>query len=457
MNTAMPSLRTVRFAALSALALSSLTTDAFAQQRRVGPMPSLAPLVEQVAPAVVNISVSGSVPTGNPLSNDPLFRRFFDFEMPDERPFQSAGSGVIIDAENGYLLTNHHVVENASEISITTVDNRSLVATVVGSDAGSDLAVLKVEETDLTEIDFADPDSLAVGDYVVAIGNPFGFSNTVTAGIVSGLGRRGLNPDAYEDFIQTDASINPGNSGGALVNLDGRLVGINSAIISRGGGNIGIGFAIPVDMVRSVMDQLIEFGEVRRGLLGVQIQTLTSDQAETLGLPGTNGALVTAVTAGSAAEQAGIEIDDFITSVDGGPIQDSRELRNTIGLMRPGRRVEVGLLRNGAELTVEAELGTLVADGGSAAAPPPSAAEPVFEGVELTTGAADNGADGLVVTGVEAGSPAAERGLRVGDVITFVNRQRVRSIAEAREITSDTSTIILQVQRGPRALLILLR
>jgi len=442
----------------SLIAAGSLlaVTTASAQQRQVGPMPSLAPLVERVAPAVVNISVSGSVQTDNPLANDPLFRRFFEFEIPQERPFQSAGSGVIIDAKNGYLLTNHHVIENASDITITTLDNRALKASVIGSDAGSDLAVLQVEDGDLTEIEFADPDQLKVGDYVVAIGNPFGFSNTVTAGIVSGLGRRGLNPDAYEDFIQTDASINPGNSGGALVNLNGELVGINSAIISRGGGNIGIGFAIPVGMVRAVMDQLIEFGEVRRGLLGVQIMTLTIDQAETLGLPDTNGALVTMVNPGSAAEDAGIVIDDFITSINGDPVTDSSALRNMIGLMRPGSRVDVGFLRNGVEQTVSAVLGTLVA-GSAPAEPEAEPLEPVFEGVELQPGQADNGADGLAVVAVAENSVAANRGLRQGDVITFINRQRVRSLAEARQITADASTIILQVQRGPRALLILLR
>ena len=218
-----------RGAALLLLLGALAAGQAAAQSRSVEPLPSLAPLVEKVAPAVVNISVSGTIATDNPLADDPLFRRFFEFDLPEERPFQSAGSGVIIDAEQGYLLTNHHVVENAAEITITTVDNRSMPATVVGTDKASDLAVLKVDDGELSQIALGESDDLKVGDYVVAIGNPFGFANTVTAGIVSGLGRHGLNPDAYEDFIQTDASINPGNSGGALVNLRGELVGINSA------------------------------------------------------------------------------------------------------------------------------------------------------------------------------------------------------------------------------------
>ena len=443
-------------AVATALVAATPAERAFAQDREVAPMPSLAPLIRRIAPAVVNISVSGSVPTNNPLAEDPLFRRFFDFDIPSERTFQSAGSGVIVDAENGYLLTNHHVVENATEITITTVDNRNMTATVVGSDEGSDLALLKVEDGDLTQIELAEPQAIEVGDYVVAIGNPFGFSNTVTAGIVSGLGRHGLNPNAYEDFIQTDASINPGNSGGALVNLNGQLVGINSAIISRGGGNIGIGFAIPVSIVRSVMKQLIEYGEVRRGLLGVQIETLTDEEADMYGLPSARGALVAAVSPESAAEQAGIRIDDFIVSVDGKAIADSSELRNTIGLMPPGQEVEIGLIRNGSRRNLTAVLGTLVA-GSGAAEPPPVTSETLFEGVELMPGTARNGTDGLVVSRVDGSSPAAQSGLREGDVITFINRQRVRSLDEAREITADANTIILQVQRGTRALLILLR
>ena len=275
-------------------------------------VPSLAPIIDQAAPAVVNISVRGSVSVANPLSQDPFFRRFFPPESQRQtREFQSAGSGVIVNAAEGYILTNHHVVENADEITVALMDERTLQAQVVGSDAGSDVAVLQVDPDGLAEMPLGDSDQLRVGDFVVAIGNPFALRHTVTSGIVSGLGRRGINPEGYEDFIQTDASINPGNSGGALVNLRGELVGINSAIFSRTGGNIGIGFAIPVNMARSVMDQIVAFGGVRRGLLGVSIATVTPEIAESYDLDSTSGALVTVVGSNSAAEQAGLEIGDY--------------------------------------------------------------------------------------------------------------------------------------------------
>src|SRR5580658_2586889 len=255
------------------------------------PMPSLAPMVRRVSPSVVNIATRGTVKEEpgqrNPLLDDPFFRRFFDAppdSKPRERQFQSAGSGVIVDAKNGYIITNYHVIENASEITITLLDNRSFSAKVIGSDEGADVAVLQAKQPNLIAMALGDSTRLEVGDYVVAIGNPFGLQHTVTAGIVSALGRTGINPDGYEDFIQTDASINPGNSGGALVNLRGELVGINSAILSGSGGNIGIGFAIPVNMAKGVMDQLIKYGQVKRGVLGVNLYTVTSDIAKEFGI-----------------------------------------------------------------------------------------------------------------------------------------------------------------------------
>ena len=285
------------------------------------PMPSLAPMVKKVSPAVVNIATRGTIrerPPQNPLLEDPFFRRFFDIpDMPRERQFQSAGSGVIFDARNGYIVTNAHVVDNATEITVTLQDGRDLTAQVVGSDVPSDVAVLKVSPENLIQIALGDSGKLEVGDFVVAIGNPFGLQHTVTSGIVSGLGRSGINQDGYEDFIQTDASINPGNSGGALVNLRGELVGINSAILSRSGGNIGIGFAIPVNMARSIMDQLLKYGSVKRGLLGVNIYSLTPDVAKSLNLQNIQGVLVSQVNEGSAAEKAGIKAGDVITSING--------------------------------------------------------------------------------------------------------------------------------------------
>src|SRR6202167_2375620 len=288
------------------------------------PMPSLAPMVKRVSPSVVNIATKGTIKEKpgqrNPLMDDPSFRRFFDVppdSRPRERQFQSAGSGVIVDAKNGYIITNHHVVENASEITVTLLDNRSFTAKVIGSDEGADIAVLQAKQPNLVAMAMGDSTKLEVGDYVVAIGNPFGLSHTVTAGIVSALGRTGINPDGYEDFIQTDASINPGNSGGALVNWRGELVGITSAILSGSGGNIGIGFAIPVNLVKSVMDQLIKFGQVKRGVLGVNIYNVTPDIAKEFGLADASGALVAGVAQGSAADHAGIKTGDIITSING--------------------------------------------------------------------------------------------------------------------------------------------
>src|SRR5271155_298847 len=317
------------------------------------PMPSLAPMVKRVSPSVVNIATRGTIkeqPGRNPLLDDPFFRRFFDAPpdaRPHERQFKSAGSGVIVDAKNGYIITNHHVVENASEITITLLDNRTFSAKVIGSDEGADVAVLQAKQPNLTAMPLGDSSKLEVGDYVVAIGNPFGLQHTVTAGIVSALGRTGINPEGYEDFIQTDASINPGNSGGALVNLRGELVGINSAILTGTGSNIGIGFAIPVNMVKSSMDQLIKYGQVKRGVLGVQLYNVTPEIAKEFGVAESSGALVAGVAPGSAAERAGVKTGDIITSINGVAMKDAGELRNTIGMLRVGDKVEIGLLRDG--------------------------------------------------------------------------------------------------------------
>src|SRR5271154_263302 len=289
------------------------------------PMPPLAPMVKRVSPSVVNIATRGTIkeqPGRNPLLDDPFFRRFFDAPpdaRPRERQFKSAGSGVIVDAKNGYIITNHHVVENASEITITLLDNRTFTAKVIGSDEGADVAVLQAKQPNMVAMALGDSAKLEVGDYVVAIGNPFGLQHTVTAGIVSALGRSDINPEAggYEDFIQTDASINPGNSGGALVNLRGELVGVNSEILSRSGGNIGIGFAIPVNMIKAVMDQLIKFGQVKRGVLGVNIYGVTPDIAKEFGLSESTGALVAGVVQGSSADRAGVKTGDIIVSING--------------------------------------------------------------------------------------------------------------------------------------------
>ncbi len=419
--------------------------------------PTLAPLIEEVGPAVVNISVSGSVAMRNPLSQDPFFRRFLP---PNERrEFESTGSGVIVESIEGYILTNHHVVENATEITVTLIDNRSLTASVVGSDPGSDIAVLRVEPEGLTEMTLGDSDRVRVGDFVLAIGNPFGLRHTVTSGIVSGLGRTGINPEGYEDFIQTDASINPGNSGGALVNLSGELVGINSAILSGTGGNIGIGFAIPVNMARTVMRQIIAFGSVRRGLLGVSIATVTPEIAEDYSLEPASGALITLVTNDSAADRAGLIIGDVIVSIDSEAIENAAALRNAIGLLRPGDKVSVGIIRDGAEETITAVLDEL--DAPADPLQRLADVDAVFEGAWFVTNQERrsdfNGVAGLLVVQVQSGSPAALRGLRGGDVVTHINRQRIRTVAESIDIIDSARSIILQVQRGSLGVLIVMR
>jgi Do/DeqQ family serine protease len=412
------------------------------------PMPSLAPMVKRVSPAVVNIATRGTVKEEpgqrNPLLDDPFFRRFFDAPpdlKPRERQFQSAGSGVIVDAKNGYIITNYHVVENASEITITLLDNRSFSAKVIGSDEGADIAVLQAKQPNLIAMALGDSTRLEVGDYVVAIGNPFGLQHTVTAGIVSALGRTGINPDGYEDFIQTDASINPGNSGGALVNLRGELVGINSAILSRSGGNIGIGFAIPVNMVKGVMDQLIKYGQVRRGVLGVNIYNVTPDIAKEFGLTESSGALVAGVAPGSAAERAGVKTGDIITSINGTTMKDASELRNTIGMLRIGDKVEIGLLRDGKSRKVTA----LIAERGDLETANAADIAKGLEGAEL--GDAPDGG-GVLVKTIQDGSPAAQNGLRANDLIVAVGRTPVTNTKTFKEAAKNANVLVLNLRRG---------
>ncbi|MBT8085216.1 MAG: DegQ family serine endoprotease [Woeseia sp.] len=419
---------------------------------RVGnqPLPSLAPLVERAAPAVVNIRVSQTVQAGAPYG-DEMFRRFFG--IPDaergSREIGSAGSGVIVDARNGYILTNHHVVEGADRIQISLYNDDTLDAEIVGSDAATDIAVLKVDSDDLIEIPIGDSDGVRVGDFVIAIGNPFGLGHTVTSGIVSALSRMGISNSGYEDFIQTDASINPGNSGGALVNMNGELVGINSAIISRSGGNVGIGFAVPSQIARSIMRQIVDFGEVRRGLLGVTIQTIDEDGAKALGAEVTRGALISEITPDSAAESAGLKVDDIIVRVDEKRISNSRELANAIGLRGSGEVVEIEYVRDGRTRTVDAKLGQAQAQS--------SAGNVIHPGLAGAEFAQSSGGGGIQVADVEADSPAAQRGLRAGDLITAVNRQPVQNLAQLQQIAENNRILFLLVQRGQRSLMLQIR
>jgi serine protease Do/serine protease DegQ len=414
-------------------------------------------MVKRVSPSVVNIATRGTIKEKqgqrNPLLDDPFFRRFFENppdSKPRERQFQSAGSGVIVDAANGYIITNYHVVENASEITITLLDDRTFTAKVVGSDEGADIALLQAKQPNLVAMPMGDSAHLEVGDFVVAIGNPFGLQHTVTAGIVSALGRSGINPDGYEDFIQTDASINPGNSGGALVNLRGELVGINSAILSGNGGNIGIGFAIPVNMVKGVMDQLIKYGEVKRGILGVSIYPVSPEIAKEYGLAESSGALVTAVAPGSSAEHAGIKTGDIITSINGVMMKRPGEVRNTIGMLRVGDKVDIGLLRDGKPQKITA----LIMERTETETANAAEINQGLEGVDLAD--APNGS-GVLVRSVQEGSPAAAAGIRANDLIVGVGRTPVTGTKGFREAAKSANVLVLNIRRGSLVLLIPIR
>jgi serine protease Do/serine protease DegQ len=341
------------------------------------------------------------------------------------------------------------VVENASEITITLLDNRSFTAKVIGTDEGADIAVLQAKQPNLIAMSLGDSARLEVGDYVVAIGNPFGLQHTVTAGIVSALGRSGINPEGYEDFIQTDASINPGNSGGALVNLRGELVGINSAILSRSGGNIGIGFAIPVNMVKGVMDQLIKYGEVKRGVLGVNIYDVTPDIAKEFGLAESSGALVAGVVQGSSADRAGVKTGDIITTINGAAVKGAGELRNAVGMMRVGDKVDIGLLRDGKPLKVTA----LIAERGETESANAVDINKGLEGAQL----ADAPDGGVLVKSVQEGSPAAQSGLRANDLIVAIGRTPVANTKAFREAAKGANVLVLNVRRGTATLLIPIR
>jgi len=404
-------------------------------------LPSLAPMIKRVSPAVVNVSTRGHVDVqmNNPFMNDPFFQQFFGgrgFNQPVERQFQSLGSGVIVDTEKGYILTNNHVVENADKISVTLYDNRTFNAKVVGRDPDTDVAVLKIDAKDLTALPLGNSEALQVGDFVVAIGNPFGLKHTVTAGIVSALGRAGIEDGKFENFIQTDASINPGNSGGALVDLNGNLVGINTAIISKGGGNIGIGFAIPVNMARDVMEQLVKYGKVERGVLGITIQNLTPDIAKGLGIAQQSGVVVSQVQKDSAAEKAGVKPGDVIVSLNGQPVTSNSELSSALAVMRVGTDVTLGIVRNGANLTIRTAIGKSAAEAESEGGGEHESAS-AMRGLHVAnldkSSPLYGQVEGVTVTGVDDGSDAAFAGLQPGDVITAVDRRAVKNVAEFRQ------------------------
>jgi len=421
-------------------------------------MPSLAPMLKTVTPAVVNIAVTSKVEIQNPLMQDPLFRRFFGIpddqqQQPEEREAQAVGSGVIVDASKGYILTNNHVVEQADSIKVLLTDDREFDAKLIGRDPQTDVAVLQIDAKNLSALKMADSDQLQVGDYVVAIGSPFGLRHTVTSGIVSGLSRQtGISDGGYEDFIQTDASINPGNSGGALVNLNGELVGIPSNILSRSGGNIGIGFAIPINLARSVMGQLVAHGEVQRGRIGVTGQDLTPELAKSFGLDSSHGAIITQVLPDSPADKAGLKVEDIILKVNGKEVTNFQQVRNTVGLMTVGDKVALDVLRNGKPKSITVVIGKetdLVAQGQVLH---PGLAGATFATAEVAPGSNRNDTHGVVIQAVAPGSPAARNGLRPGDIITSVQRREVQNMEDFQKLTAvKEGDLLLRVVRGSAA------
>ena len=434
-----------------------------------GEVPTLAPVMERVTPSVVNIATFTTVEVRNPLFSDPFFRRFFDTprNQPRYRRTRSAGSGVIVNAQQGYIVTNDHVVSRADEVAVTLSDGRTLPAEIVGSDSQVDLAVLRIDPEalftsgenrggrgagadglamGLAEAEFGDSAQLRVGDFVVAVGNPFGLGQTVTSGIVSAIGRSGLGIEGYEDFIQTDASINPGNSGGALVDLRGRLVGINTAIIAPTGGNVGIGFAIPANMVRAIMDELIAHGEVRRGHLGLTVQEMNMELARAFDIDQRQGVIVTGVEAGSPAAAAGFEVGDLITRMGDRTVRSEVDYRATAAIVMVGDALDFDIRRSGDRRTLQLAV--------------PSDQYEKVEGARLHPGLAgtrlrneragsDDEAAGVELLEVNAGSGAFRIGLRSGDLIVAANGRTARNLSELTAgIKLNPRATVIRIRRG---------
>lgn len=418
-------------------------------------LPSLAPMLEKVLPAVVSVHVEGTATEDRQEIPEPL-KRFFGQQPGDNQPqpFEGLGSGVIIDAAKGYVLTNNHVVNGADKISVQLSDGNEYDAKLIGHDEQTDIALIQIQGAkNLTQIKVADSDALKVGDFAVAIGNPFGLGQTATSGIISALGRSGLNLEGLENFIQTDAAINRGNSGGALINLNGELIGINTAILASSGGNIGIGFAIPGNMAVELAKQLIEFGEVKRGQLGIKGTELTPDIAKAFNIDAQRGAFVSEVLPQSAAAKAGIKAGDVITSLDGKNITSFAELRVKIGTTAPGKQVKVGLVREGKPQSVTVTLEQSAQSTASA-----QLMSPALQGATLSDGQTKTGDKGVNVDAVDKGTPAEQIGLQKGDVIVGVNRSRVQNLAEMRKfLDAKPAVMALHVVRGEDTIYLLLR
>lgn len=416
-------------------------------------LPSLAPMLEKSMPAVVNISTTKNIKIKeNPLLKDPFFRHYFNLPQQYRRQQKtSLGSGVIIDKKLGYVLTNNHVIDKADKIMVTLSDGRQFNASLLGADPEADVAVIQIPADNLTELAIADSNNLRVGDFVVAIGNPFGLGQTVTSGIISALGRTGLGIEGYEDFIQTDASINPGNSGGALVNLKGEFIGMNTAILAPGGANVGIGFAIPSNMALTLKNALVKHGEVKRGLLGVNVQNLTTDLVKAFNLKSTQGAIVSKVEGNSAASKAGIEPGDIIVSLNNKKVKNSGHIRNIIGLLQIGDKVKIKLIRGNTRLTVNAIVGkpqqSQLAGG---------ILHRSLKGTVLTL-TQKKQIEGVLFAKINRQSYAWKRGLRAGDIIISANQYRIKNLAQLKQAINPNHDLLINIQRGYEAFFLILK
>ena len=435
------------------LQFSSVAIAALPYQVDDQTLPTLAPILEKSMPAVVNISTSTNIKIQeNPLMQDPFFKHFFQMpNRPLRRRKNSLGSGVIIDKDQGYILTNHHVINKADEILVTLTDGRQLTATLIGKDPEADVAVIQVPADNLTELPIANSEALRVGDFVVAIGNPFGLGQTVTSGIISALGRTGLGIEGYEDFIQTDASINPGNSGGALINLRGEFIGMNTAILAPNGGNVGIGFAIPSNMVMTLKQSLIKHGKVRRGLLGVTTQDLTPELVKAFNLKNRHGAVISRVHANSAANKAGLEPGDIILQVNGRKIKGSHEIRNIIGLLQIGDQVDINILRDDDMKTITATIGKPKRTQRAG-----KIIHYTLKGTILST-TTKNQIEGIIFETIDTSSYAWKVGLRPGDVIVSANRYRVQNLRQLKKAVDPNKPFLINIQRGNEAFFLVLK
>lgn len=423
-------------------------------------LPSLAPMLKLVTPAVVNIATSSTVSVQeNPLLNDPFFRHFFEQPLePRQQKTQSLGSGVIVDADKGYIITNNHVIDKADEIKVTLRNGESYEAKLIGTDPDSDIAVIQIKAKNLVAVPLANSEKLQVGDFAIAIGNPFGLGQTVTSGIISAIERSGLGIEGYENFIQTDASINPGNSGGALVDLRGELIGINTAIFSKSGGSQGIGFAIPANMANEVMQQLIKYGEVKRGRLGAQAQDLTPQLAEAFNLPFRRGAVISLVEKNSPADRAGLKAGDIVTEINDKAVRNANTLRNSMGLLRIGQTVKMKVLRDNKVLTLSATVAEQDKQKESISGEKlhPHLTGTVLSNIQPSSKLYGR-IEGVIISEVEPGSPAARTGLRRGDIITSANRIEIKNTLELQQAVENNSGLLINLRRGNGSLFLFLQ